>query len=165
MRIGEPPGVHRDIVPRGVANAPAEGRRDRRQEGLRRQRFRLLDHPFLVAGEPRIAVHPIELERHPMRAKVSLLEHIGPDAAKSRDSSSRDVVRPAIAEQQDIGDLVLAQEIIEKTRPVTKAAAEIGRLLRPVDLVTRADIDSLDLHSPLAHDGRELMQQRSWRAL
>ena len=57
------------------------------------------------------------------------------------------MVWPAIAEQQDVGDLMLAQEVVEEHRPVAKAAAEVGGRLRPIDSVAGADVDPLHLHA------------------
>src|SRR6476619_8465806 len=75
------------------------------------------------------------------------------------------MVRTAIAEEQDVRDLMLTEKIIEEHRPVAKTSAEVRGLLRPVDPIACADVDPLDLHSTLPHRDREVVEEGSWRAL
>ena len=83
-----------------------------------------------------------------MRPQIALFEDVRTDAAKICNAARGHMVRPAIAEQQDVGDPVLLQEIIEKDRPVAKTAAEVGRGFRPIDDVASADVDPLHLDAP-----------------
>src|SRR5205085_1342868 len=92
-------------------------------------------------------------------------EHIGADAAKRRNTTSRDVIGPAIAEQQDVGNLMFAKEIVEEHRPIAETTAEVGCCFGPVDAVASTDIDPLHLHALLAHRDRELMHHRPRRTL
>jgi len=87
------------------------------------------------------------------------------DAAKGGNPARRNMVRPAITEQQYVGDFMLTKEIIEEYRPVPEAASEIRGGLWPVDPVARTDIDALYLHAAFAHRSGELVEQRSRRAL
>ena len=75
------------------------------------------------------------------------------------------MIRPAIAEQENVGDLVFTQEIVEEYWPVVEPPAEIAGGLRPVDAVAGANVDSLNLGPALAHGSRELMHERSGGAL
>src|SRR4051812_12873448 len=75
------------------------------------------------------------------------------------------MIGPAVAEQQNVGDLMLSQEIVEKNRPVTKPAAKVRRRLGPIDPVACTDIDPFDLQAMLAHRSGEIVQQRPWRSL
>ena len=146
--------VNRGVVARGVAHAPAEIGRDWRQVRLGRQRARLFDQPFLVAREARMAVHAIELERHPVGAKVALLEDIGADAAQRGNPARGDMIGTTIPEQQDVRDLVFTQKVVEEHRPIAETPAEIGCRLRPIQAVAGADVDAFDLHATLAHGRR-----------
>ncbi len=163
--ISQSRGVDRDVVARSVSHAPPEVGRDWRQVRLGRKRIGLLDQPFLVPREPRMAVHPVELERHPVRPKIAFLEHVGADPAQRGNAARRHVIRPAVSEQQDVGDLMFAQEIVEEHRPVAESATEIGRCVGPVGAVTGADIDPFDLHPALAHRDRELVHHWPRRTL
>jgi len=112
-----------------------------------------------------MAVHPVELERHPMRPQISFFQHVGTDPAQCRDAARGHMIGPAIAEQQDVGNLMFAQEIIEEDRPVAETPAEIGRRVRPIHMIAGADVDPLDLHPALAHRDRELMHHGAGRTL
>src|SRR5215212_4140431 len=85
-RICETAGMDSDVMTRRVANSPPERRGDRRQVGFGWKRPRLLDEPLLIAGEPRVAVHAAEFERHPIGTQIALFEHIGPHSAQGRHS-------------------------------------------------------------------------------
>src|SRR5205809_5430286 len=138
-RICDTSDVDSDIVTRRVANAAAKIGGYGRQERLGRQRPRLFDQPVLIARELRIAVHAIELESHPLRSEIPLFEHIGADPAERGYAPSRHMVGTAIAEQQDVRDLVLAKEIVEEHRPIAEPPAEVGRRFGPVDTITTTD--------------------------
>ena len=100
-----------------------------------------------------------------MRPQITLFEHISAHAAERRDSPSGHVIRAAVSKHQYVGNLVLAQEVVEKDRPIAEASPKIGRRLRPVDAIAGADVDPLDLRSALSHGGGELIEQGSGRAL
>src|SRR6185437_5186725 len=117
MRISNAADVHGDVMACRVTHPPSEARGDRRQEGVGRKSLRLLDQPFPVPSEPRMASHAIEREGHPMGPQIAFLEHKGPDSAQRGAPPRRHLVRPAVAESQDVGDLLIAKEIIEECRP------------------------------------------------
>jgi hypothetical protein len=75
------------------------------------------------------------------------------------------MVWSAITKQKDVRDLMLAQEVIEETRPVSEPPAEISCTIRPVDLITSTDIDPLNFQATLAHRRAKLMQHRTGRTL
>jgi hypothetical protein len=74
-------------------------------------------------------------------------------------------MRTAITEQQDVGDPVLPEKVVDEERPVAKAAPEARRLLRPVNAIAGADIDPLDLGTFAAQHAGELMKQWPRRSL
>jgi len=98
VRVAEPAIEDMMVVPVGVPGAPPEARRDRRELRGGRQPHRLLAEPGFVAAEGGAGVHALELERHPVRAEIALLEDVAADSAALGHSVCRDVVRPAVAE-------------------------------------------------------------------
>src|SRR5437763_1583060 len=113
-RVSPSASMDRNIMPHCVTNTDAEVRGDGRQKGLGRKHARLFQEPFLVSCEPRIAVHALELERHPVRTQITLFKNECPDPAKSRHAPCRDMIGAAISEHQNVGDLMLAQEMVEE---------------------------------------------------
>src|SRR4051794_11156963 len=97
-----------DVMTRGIADATPEVRCDGRQEWLWRQGPRLSAEPILVLRKTRVAVHSIELEGHPMGTQIPLFQHPCPDSPQRRQPPRSHVIWPAIAEHQDVGDLMFA---------------------------------------------------------
>src|SRR6185369_12309960 len=154
-----------DVVPSSIAHPAPKARSDRYLERLRRESASLLEDPFPVPDEPRIAVHTVELERHPVRTEIAFLKDVGPDAPERRDASRRGVVRSTVAEQQYVGHLMLAKEIVEEHRPVPETAAEVRCRLIPVDHVAGAYVDPLDLDASASHRHCKLMHHWAGRPL
>jgi hypothetical protein len=90
---------------------------------------------------------------------------MGAHAPKRRDPARRRMVGSAIAKQQDIGNLVLPKKVVDEAWPIPEFSAELCGALRPVGPIATADIDTLDLHSAVSHDRRQLVQKRAWRSL
>src|SRR4028119_13296 len=56
--------------------------------------------PVLVPPQRRARVHPVELERHPVRADIAFLKHEGAYGPKLGDAMRLNVIRSTVAEQQ-----------------------------------------------------------------
>jgi hypothetical protein len=54
------------------------------------------------------------------------------------------MIRTAVPEQHEIGDPMLAQELVKEDRPFREPAAEISDRIGPVAYVTAVEIDPVD---------------------
>ena len=90
------------------------------------------------------ALTPFELERHPVGPQIAFLEHVGAHAADRGDAVRGDMIGAAIAVEQQVGDLVVAQELVEEHRPFGEIVAKIDRAVGPVEPVSAAQIDAMD---------------------
>jgi hypothetical protein len=157
-RVREPEAVYRYVVTSGIPDPSAEVRRNRRHEGFWRKLPGLLDEPVFVLAQARVAIHAIELERHPMWTQIAFLEDKRAHSSKGREAARSDVVRPTVTKHQNVSDLMFPKEVIEEARPVSELASEVRRRLWPVDEISSADIDPIDLEATLAHRARKLVQ-------
>src|SRR5688500_3522169 len=102
----------------------------------------------------------------PIRPEIALLEHTHGNAARARQLDRDAVVRPAVAEQDDVGNGGLMQEDAEKAPPFGEAAAEIHRAeLWPENPVAAAQIDSVYRVAPAGDLAPEPHEKGSCQAL
>src|SRR6476469_3367978 len=100
-----------------------------------------------------------------MRPEIAFLEDMRPHSAHRRHSVSRDMIGPAIAEQEEAGDPMLAKEVVEGHRPIREAPAEIDRPVRPVVAVAATEIDAMDGNAMGGDRLAEPAEQRPGRTL
>ena len=165
MGEAKPPADKAVIIPVGIAGAPPEAGRDRRQDRFRRQAHCLLEVPILVAAERGIGIHPFGLQRHPVGPHIAFLKHMDAHLAQRRNAPRRDMVRPAIAEQQQIRHAVLAQILVEEGWPVRKPAAKVHVGIGPVAQVAAAEVDPTHRQPAIRHDFPQAPEQRPGRTL
>src|SRR5207248_10600789 len=104
---------------------------------------RFLDEPVLVSRKARAGIHALRLEGHPVWSQIAFLQHMRPHIAKRGSSMGRDVIRPAIAKDQEIGDLVVAHEPVDKYWPLGGAPTEVHGAGRPIVPIPPAQVDSV----------------------
>jgi len=151
MWEGQKARDHAVVVPVAIARSSAEAGGDGWKEWLGLKMTGLGDEPILVPTKCRVSVHTFRLQRHPVWPKISFFQDVDADISQLGNTVGGNVVGTAVAEQHQIGDLVLAQVTVEKCRPVGKAATEVYRPCRPIPRVTAANIDAVDDDSTLGH--------------
>src|SRR6185312_4570993 len=77
----------------------------------------------------------------------------------------RHMIGATVAEQHQVRDRVLAQELVEEHGPFGKASAEIDRPVGPVILIAAAEVDAINRKSGFSDCGAEPAEQRAWRPL
>jgi hypothetical protein len=75
------------------------------------------------------------------------------------------MIRATVSEQQNVRDLMFAQEIVEEHGPFAEATAKVRCGLWPVDFVACANVDPLHLHPGSAHGYSQLVEERTRRSL
>jgi len=75
------------------------------------------------------------------------------------------MVRAAVPEQHEIGDPMLAQELIKEHWPLGEAAAEIDGRIGPVAYVASIDVDAVDDVTLGGERSADTAEERTWRSL
>jgi hypothetical protein len=110
-----------------LGRATAKTLRRRRRVPPGRQSGGRLAIPGRVARQRRVGVDPAFLEADPARPQIALLDDMDADRAGTRERDRQAMQRPAIAEQDDVGDLVFHQQPVEKRRPIVQISAVVDR--------------------------------------
>ena len=102
-----------------------------------------------IARKARIGRHPVVFERDPIRPHIAEIGREHGDTARARLLGRDDVIRPAVAVQDEIGDLATVELRRDKVAPVIETPAEIRRRQTPEELIAEMQVDTVDTMSAL----------------
>ena len=100
-----------------------------------------------IARKARIRRHSVVFERDPIRPHIAEIGREDGDAARPRLLGRDDVIWPAVAVQDEIGDLMPIELRRDKGAPIIEMPAEIRRRQTPEELIAEMQVDPVDAMS------------------